>query len=318
MNPAMQFFPRVALLLFLSALPLVSASAQKLECKPCSNHFGKVQIGNSSQRSIQLSNVGKRSLKIIAISIKGKGFSLGKFPVPMNLGAGRSISLPATFKPKVVGKSTGTITLSTNGTNAKLLIDLSGVGFTQSQAHLSVTPTSLDFGNVNVGSSASLSLTLSATGATVTVSAIQSDNSEFTLPGLNLPLTVAVGQNVPVTVKFKPSIGGTSSGTLTIASNADNSPVTVSVTGSGITGGSHSADLTWNASNDPVIGYNVYRGGTKGGPYSQINGVLDSSLDYTDSTVKGGATYYYVVKAVASDDVESAPSNEVKVSIPSP
>ena len=318
MGPSMQVFPRVAVLLLLSAFPLVSASAQQLDCKPCKANFGRVQIGNSIQRSIQLNNVGTRSLKILAISIQGKGFSLGKFPVPVNLGAGKSISLAATFKPKVAGKSTGTITVSTNGKNAKLLIDLSGVGFTQSQAHLSVTPNSLNFGNVNVGSSASLAMTLSVTGATVTVSTIQSDNSEFTLPGLNLPLTVGVGQNVPVTVKFKPSISGTSSGTLTLVSNADNSPFSVPVTGVGIAGGSHSADLTWNASKDPVIGYNIYRGGTKGGPYSQINGVLDSSLDYTDSTVKGGGTYYYVVKAVDSNDVESPPSNEVKVSIPSP
>jgi ASPM-SPD-2-Hydin domain-containing protein len=236
----------------------------------------------------------------------------------VNLGAGKSISLPATFKPKVAGKSTGTITVSATGKITKLLIDLSGVGFTESQAHLSVTPASLNFGNVNVGSNASLALTLSASGATVTVSAIRSDNSEFTLPGLNLPLTIAVGQNVPVTVKFTPTLAGTSSGTLTLVSNADNSPVSVPVTGAGIAGGPHSADLTWNASNDPVIGYNVYRGGTKGGPYSQINGVLDSSLDYTDSTVKGGAIYYYVVKAVDSNNVESPPSNEVKVSIPSP
>jgi hypothetical protein len=34
--------------------------------------------------------------------------------------------------------------------------------------------------------------------------------------------------------------------------------------------------------------------------------------------VKSGATYFYVVTAVNSSDQESAPSNEVKVVIPSP
>jgi hypothetical protein len=236
----------------------------------------------------------------------------------VDLGAGKTIKLPITFAPTVVGKNTGSVTVTSNAKNPKLVIHVQGVGITANKPHLSVNPSNLNFGNVTVGSSASLAITLSATGTSVTISEAQSNSSEFKLPGLALPLTVAVGRNVQITVKFKPNAAGTASGKLTLSSNADNSPSAIGLTGVGVAAGSHSTDLTWDPSNDPVIGYNVYRGGTKGGPYTQINPVVDPSTDYTDSTVKGGATYYYVVKAVNAEDRESRPSNEVKVVIPSP
>jgi fibronectin type 3 domain-containing protein len=121
-----------------------------------------------------------------------------------------------------------------------------------------------------------------------------------------------------MTVLFTPSMSGTASATLTLVSNADNSPSAVSMTGVGVIGGSHSADLTWDASPDQVIGYNVYRGRTTGGPYSQINPVLDATTSFTDGTVNGGTTYYYVVTALNAQSQESGYSNEVKVVIPSP
>ena len=67
-----------------------------------------------------------------------------------------------------------------------------------------------------------------------------------------------------------------------------------------------------------MIGYNVYRGARTGGPYSQINSILDALTSFTDSTVKGGTTYYFVVTAVNALNQESSHSNEVKVVIPSP
>jgi fibronectin type 3 domain-containing protein len=67
-----------------------------------------------------------------------------------------------------------------------------------------------------------------------------------------------------------------------------------------------------------AVGYNVYRGNTSGGPYTEINPTLDPSTTYTDSTVLGGQTYYYVSTAVDSAGVESGFSNQVKATIPTP
>jgi fibronectin type 3 domain-containing protein len=65
------------------------------------------------------------------------------------------------------------------------------------------------------------------------------------------------------------------------------------------------------------LGYNVYRGTTAGGPYSEIN-AFDPNTAYVDGSVQAGSTYYYVVTAVGSTGVESAYSNQVTAVIPSP
>jgi fibronectin type 3 domain-containing protein len=75
-------------------------------------------------------------------------------------------------------------------------------------------------------------------------------------------------------------------------------------------------DLTWTASTD-VAGYNIYRGTVSGGPYTMINSSLDSTTNYSDSTVVSG-TYYYVATAVNSESQESAYSTQVTAIIPNP
>ena len=314
----MRPFPGIALAALCLAFLAPFARAQELKCDPCNDHFGKVRIGSQIQRTLKLTNSGRKTLHIKGKAIKGAAFSLGNFPLPLTLKPGKSTALTLTFTPKVVGKNTGKITLTSDARNPKYVIELMGMGVAPDQPHLSISPASLDFGSVTLGSSASLTLTLSASQAAVTISGAASGSAEFTLPGLKLPLTVNAGQSAPVTVTFTPNASGTANAAITFTSNADNSPAAVPVTGTGATAGAHSADLTWNASEDAVIGYNVYRGGKKGGPYTQINGVLESSTDYTDTTVSGGTTYFYVVKAVNAYYQESGPSNEVKVVIPSP
>ena len=222
------------------------------------------------------------------------------------------------FKPTAAGKMSATITLISNAQNPSLTVNVSGTGVNANSVTLGVSPTSLNFGNVTVGASANLPVTLSAANGSVTISAAQTNSSEFTLPGLVLPKTIAAGQSVAVTVVFTPKLSGTASTNLVLTSNAANSPTSVPLTGVGVTVNAHSADLTWNPSQNVVIGYNIYRGAKTGGPYSKINSVLDSTTNYIDSTVAAGATYYYVATAVDASNMESGYSNEVKVTIPSP
>jgi len=101
---------------------------------------------------------------------------------------------------------------------------------------------------------------------------------------------------------------------LSFSSNASTSSAE-SLTGDGI---QHSVSLSWTASTSTVVGYNVYRGGTSGGPYTRINSALDSNTSYMDSSVQAGQTYYYVTTAVDSTGAESAYSNQVQGVIPSP
>src|SRR5882724_1960845 len=313
----MQFLPRIAMALFLSVWPLSHAAAQQLRCNPCDHGYGRVQIGDSKQYIFRLTNTGNRTLHILSKRKNNKAFLFGNFPLPVTLRPGKSTQLTIKFKPLAAGKTTGTITLISNALNPKLTLRVWGTGGAVQSATLGVSPSSLDFGKVVVGSHASLRLTLSASKGSVTISSARVNSSEFTLPGLGLPLTIGAGQNIQVAVRFSPNASGRASGKLSLSSNADNSPNTVPLTGVGVAAKAHSTALSWDPSK-AVIGYNVYRGGTKGGPYKKINPVLEASTNYTDRTVTAGATYYYVVTAVDAEERESSYSNEVRVVIPSP
>jgi hypothetical protein len=75
---------------------------------------------------------------------------------------------------------------------------------------------------------------------------------------------------------------------------------------------SHSVLLSWNSSSG-ATSYNVLRGTNTGGPYSNI--ASTASTTYTDSTVSGSQTYFYVITASNSSGT-SAFSAEVQAIIP--
>jgi fibronectin type 3 domain-containing protein len=67
-----------------------------------------------------------------------------------------------------------------------------------------------------------------------------------------------------------------------------------------------------------VAGYNVYRSAVDGGPYTKLNSSLDAGVNYTDSTVAAGSTYFYVVTSVNSTGMESADSIAASAVVPTP
>lgn len=78
----------------------------------------------------------------------------------------------------------------------------------------------------------------------------------------------------------------------------------------------HQASLSWaQSSSSGLTGNCVYRGTVSGGPYSQLTCSSSPVTSYIDTTVVGGATYYYVVTAVNGTE-ESAFSNQVQAVIP--
>ena len=78
----------------------------------------------------------------------------------------------------------------------------------------------------------------------------------------------------------------------------------------------HSVSLNWAASSTPNVTYNVYRSVTSGS-YSTPLASSGTATSYTDTAVQAGQNYYYVVTAV-SGGTESAHSNEVPATVPSP
>ena len=100
---------------------------------------------------------------------------------------------------------------------------------------LSISTTSVAFGNVEVNTPSTQTVTLSSTGtAPVTVSAATVTGAGFTVAGATFPVTLNPGQTVTLDVQFEPTATGAATGQLTIQSNSSTNGTTmISLGGTG-------------------------------------------------------------------------------------
>ena len=290
------------------------ASPGQLTANPSSLNFGNVQVGGSLTLMDTLTNTGSASVTILQATVTGSGFGISGLNVPLTLNPGASVTFNTMFAPQSAANASGSITVSSDAANPTLTVSLSGTGTAQGQ--LTLTPTAVDFGKVTVGANASQASSLSASGTSITISSASLTSGEFSLTGISFPLTIAAGQSLPFALTFAPQTSGAATATLSITSNASNAP-TETLSGDGIAPPPHDVSLTWNPGSG-AVGYNIYRGGIKGGPYARINSALDATAAYSDTGVQAGQTYYYVATAVDGSGMESTYSNEVQAVVPSP
>ncbi len=283
-----------------------------LSANPASLAFGNVQVGNTASLWEALTNTGGSPVTISQANVSGAGFAISGLSLPITLTPTQSVSFTASFTPGAAGAASGTLVVVSDAANSPLTVALSGTGM--SLGVLSVSPASLSFGNVTVGSSVSLAGSLAATGTSVTVSSVGADNGQFVVTGLTLPITIPAGQSAPFTVTFTPSSVGTTTSTLTFISNASNSPTTQSLAGTGQAAVSHSVGLSWTVASG-AVSYNVYRKLVTDSNYTKL-GSADALATYTDGTVTSGQTYDYVVTSVDAEQQESSYSNIAQVAVP--
>ena len=288
-----------------------------LTVNPLSLNFGSVQAGKKLTLNESLSNTGSATLTVSRATVTGNGFSITNLALPLVLNKGQSFTFQATFAPRSVGNDSGAISFISNASDPRLTVPLTG-GAPNSQ--LTIVPTSINLGNVTVGSKAQQTSQLVASGASVTVSSVKVDSSQFTITGITFPVTIPAGQSASFTATFTPRAPGQASAHASFASDASDSPTVESLAGTGVAAPQYHVNLAWNpssnASSSKVVGYNVYRGTQHGGPYPVRVASANPHTAFTDSSVVSGQTYYYVVTAVNARHKESSDSNEVKVVIP--
>jgi hypothetical protein len=188
---------------------------------------------------------------------------------------------------------------------------------TASTLLLNSSTSSVSFGSVNVSSSGTQNVTLTNAGnSTVTISNVTISGAGFNVSGASAGLILTPGQTATLTATFSPSAAGSAAGSVSVASNATNSPDAITLSGTGIAAASHSISLGWSPSTSTVVGYNTYTSTVSGGPYTKLTAAPVSTSSYTDSNVVAGQTYYFVVTAVTSSNVESAYSVEVSALVP--
>ena len=299
--------------------------------------FGSQPVGKTSTaHTVNLSNTGNGTLSITSLAVKGTNFSnfaqtntCGK-----SLAAGAHCTISVTFTPSASGSRTASLSITDNAKGSPQTVSLSGTGTltaatgtaaTGTAALVSLSPTSLAFGNQAVDmTSTAQTVTLSNTGnaaLSITSLALTGTNASDFAQSNTCGSSLAASANCTIAVMFTPSVTGTEAASLSIADNSSGSPQTVPLSGAG----THDVILSWTASTTPGVGYNVYRGTASGGESTTpLNSspvaegcASTTTCTYTDATVVAGTTYYYTVTAVASNDVtQSANSNQVSATVP--
>lgn len=304
-----------------AAISLSGVGQQAFVSASTSNvSFGKVVVGDTNSQPITLRNSGNATLTFSQLAASGTGVSLTGLSTSTTIAPNSSVTFNAVFAPSSSSAVSGSITLVTNGVPSPLVIGVTGTG-SGVQASLGLSPSSLNFSTVAEGSSKTLSSTLTNTGnSNIDISSVKVSGAGFSASGVSGGTILMPGQSTALIVTFSPSsVGSTTGASVTIASNAANSPAIVSLGGAGQAPASHRVALSWNpSSSSDVTGYNVFRAVNSGGyGTNPLNAAPVSGTGYTDASVTAGQTYFYIVTTVGSG-VSSTASNEVAATIPTP
>lgn len=291
-------------------------AAASISVAPPSIDFGSVAIGSASSQSVTVSNGGGSKLTITRASAAAAGVSITGMSLPIVIDAGKQATFDVVYSPKAAGALSGKVSIASDLSNSPSTVTVKGIGMAAT-ALLTTSASSLSFGNVAAAKSGILSATLTNAGnSDITVSKVTVSGAPYSTSGVSAGLILAPGQSATLDATFSPLAAGNFSGGVTVASNATNSPDTISLSGSSSQAVSHSVTLTWTSSASAIAGYHVYRSQISGGPYSILDANIVAADSFTDSGVLGGLTYYYVVKSVTPAGVESAASAQAVATIP--
>jgi len=297
-------------------------SPAPLSISPAVVDFKSVVIGEKNSQTLTVSNIGTSAVDLKSVHVSGSGFHWVPAKLPAALAPGGKAQLTVSFAPTSAGATDGALVLYSPDLKLPLSVVLSGTGEKAAPA-LKASPAAVSFGTHAAGSQNFQTVSLRNTGNLgLKIQSISVSNSAFSVSGFTPGVSLAPDQQLNFQVWFRPTGSGSWSSSIRVAASSIASPVTLALSGAASavapepSSASHSVALDWNASTSAVAGYHVYRGVAAGGPYHRVNGSLVAGPAYSDSTVQGGAKYFYVVTAVESDGGESAFSNEVFADIP--
>src|SRR3984885_14988872 len=297
-----------------------TSTGSTLTATPPTVVFGNVPTGTATTQTIKIANSGSSSVTVSLVTASGAGLTVSGISSTLTLAAGSSANLTASLKPTAPGAASGTIKVISNATkDSSLQISWSATA-EASSVTLIPNPAQLSFGNVTVGTTDTLQATLHNTGnIDADISSITVSGKGFTLGGSGSSAMLAPGQTLTLDVSYAPTSSGVGSGTLTVVSNATTKQISIPLSGKGLNKtqtSKHSVTLAWDASSGSIIGYYVYRSSKPSGPYARLNSASTPSTSYSDTTVSNGQTYYYVVTAANSSNIESTDSNTATANIP--
>jgi hypothetical protein len=203
-------------------------------------NLGNVVINTTGPtHTVSLKNTGPSSITISSITVTAGGpYGLptaATSPCGSTLAAGASCNIGINLSPTTLGALlAGTLTINSTAPNTPNTVTLSGTGVEPTAA----LPSPLAFGNVVTGepSSAKTVNLYNYQTTALTISSIAPSTGVVVNPGAPKACgsSLAAGANCAISLTWTPaSVGALTGGSLTIGTNASNSPLTVPFTGAG-------------------------------------------------------------------------------------
>ncbi|HUI41246.1 MAG TPA: IPT/TIG domain-containing protein [Terriglobia bacterium] len=249
------------------------------------------------------------------VTVTGTNFESG---ATVTFGATAATGVTVTSSTQITAvtpaESAGTVSVTVKNPDGGTATLAQGFTFNPS---LVLSPTALDFGSQPVGTTSAPQTVVVTNngGSSVTISSIGlagADPADFSQNN-NCASILSAGSTCNAVVTFSPGATGNRTATISVTDNAQGSPQTAALSGTG----AHSVTLNWDGSTGggQVTGYNVYRGTTSGGETLLTS--AGDILTFQDAAVSAGQTYYYEVTATGPGG-ESGRSNEAIAVVPAP
>ncbi len=224
--------PEVVVVLSGYAVP---GPSPRIEAAPLLVDFADVQIGTRRRLPIRILNTGTAPLNVTELRVDGGpsgAFTLADNPAPVTVVEGSSIQVYVNFAPVEEGSVTGTFYAESDAENADgISVPLSGTGLPQALPQIDVSPTIVEFPEVQIGVPRVERVTIRNTGMAdliVTALDIDGEDDEFRVRRApTLPVTVLSEGSIEIRLAFEPTATGAATGTLTIMSNDPEASTTV-------------------------------------------------------------------------------------------
>jgi hypothetical protein len=196
-------------------------------------------VGQQKTLPATLSNTSSSAIKLSSLQVKNQEFAVSGLTFPLVLKAGQRAEFKVVFTPTSSQPEAGKLLIKTV---SGVVLTIPAWGSGVKNWALAASPSSLAFGNVDLGSHSMLPVTFTNKGSsTITISQETHPSQDFTLSGPALPISLEAGQDATFQVTFTPKWRGELASHFSV-SNVGDPVLTVPLSGAG--GGTSAAQLT--------------------------------------------------------------------------
>ncbi|MBS4028051.1 MAG: choice-of-anchor D domain-containing protein [Ignavibacteriales bacterium] len=190
--------------------------------------FGNVLVNSTKEDSVVVRNTGTSSLAITTVSSDNSDFEIT--PTNADIEIADSVVFYVTYQPSVSGIVNANVIFVSNAESSSDTLAVDGTGVAPV---FSASPSSFDYGEVLIGATKADSVMVKNTGTSLlTISSVASDETEYSISPTNA--TIAAGDSLEFAITFEPTAAGIVSSSIVFEHDAESTPDTIEVTGTGI------------------------------------------------------------------------------------